>query len=211
MKHTLRIACLLAVVVCVGACGPKIISFEARPRQLYTGESTTLSWNVEGDAVLLSDPPLDGTGAIPSTGSRSFVAPCKNTAFKIIAMRNGRDAVANEDVSTIAPEENKKIVIMTQPSQDGLIAIGILAPAAWDDLVRIDTISGQSHRPLWVWHEGHEVTLIDDKIASDEMRGLKVSGRWEIHTRLLPEEVMRNPDHAPPDRLSIIVHLSCQR
>lgn len=210
MKHTLRIACLLAVVVSVGACGPKIVSFEATPRQLYTGQSTTLSWNVKGDAVLLSEPPLAGTGAIPSTGSQSFT-PCKNTAFKIIAMRNGKDAVAGQDVITFGPEEEKQIMFLTQPARDGLIAIGILAPAAWDDLVRIDTISGQSHRPLWVWHDGHEVTLTDDKIASDQMRGLKVSGRWEIHARLLTEEVMRVPNHVPPDRLYILVHLSCQK
>lgn len=210
MKHTLRIFSLLAVVVSMAACEPKIVSFEASPRQLYTGQSTTLSWNVKGEAVLLSEPPLIGTGAIPSTGSRSF-APCKKTAFKIIAMRNGKDAVANQDVLTFATEEEKQIVIMTQPGGDGLIAIGIEPPAPWDDLVRIDTISGQSHRPLRVWHDGHEVTLTDDKIASDQMRGLKVSGRWEIHAGLLHGEVMRNPDHAPPDHLSILLHLSCQK
>ncbi len=211
MKHTLRIFCLLAVVVSIAACGPKIVSFEANPRQLNTGQSTTLSWNVKGEAVLLAEPLLvAGTGAIPSTGSRSF-APCEKTAFKIIAMRNGKEAVAKQDVLTFATEEEKQIVIMTQPGGDGLIAIGILPPAAWDNLVRIDTISGQSHRPLWVWHDGHEVKLTDDKTASDQMHGLKVSGRWEIHAGLQPGEVMRNPNHAPPDRLSILVHLSCQK
>jgi hypothetical protein len=210
MKQTIRIACLLAVVFSMAACGPQIVSFEASPRRLYTGQSTTLSWNVKGEAVLLAEPPLAGTGAIPATGSQSF-APCEKTAFKIIAMRNGKEAVAKQDVFTFATEEEKQIVIMTQPGGDGLIAIGILPPALWDDLVRIDTISGQSHRPLWVWHEGHEVSLTDDMIASDQMHGLKVSGRWEIHAGLQPGEVMRNPDHAPPDRLSILVHLSCQK
>ena len=210
MKHILRIFSSLAVVVSMAACAPKIVSFEASPRQLYTGQSTTLLWNVKGEAVLLSEPPLTGTGAIPSTGSRSF-APCKKTAFKIIAMRNGKEAVANQDVLTFATEEEKQIVIMTQPGGDGLIAIGIEPPAPWDDLMRIDTISGQSHRPLRVWHQGQEVTLNDDKIASDQMRGLRVSGRWEIHTGLLHGEVLRNPDHTPPDHLSILVRLSCQK
>ncbi len=209
MKYTLWIMCLLAVVVSMAACEPKIVSFEASPRKLCTGQSTTLSWKVNGKAVLLADPPLAGTGAVSSTGSRVF-APAEKTIFTIRAMRSGKDAFARQEVVTLATEEEKQIVIKTEPDgAGGLVAADTLPSAAWDDFLRIDTISGHSHRPLRVLHEGREVTLPADGSESDQMKGLKVSGRWEIHAGLQPGEVMGDPNHAPPDRLRVLIHLSC--
>lgn len=209
MKYSLWIVYLLAVVFLMAACGPKIVSFEASPHRLCTGQSTTLSWMVKGEAKLSAEPSLAGTGVVPSTGSRSFT-PVQSTTFKITAARHGKSQFAKQEVVTLATGEERPIVIRTDPDgAGGLVGIVTLQPADWDDLVRINTISGQSNRILRVLHEGREVILSADGSESDQMKDLKVSGRWEIHAGLQPGEIISDPNHAPPDRLRILIHLSC--
>jgi hypothetical protein len=166
---------------------------------------------VKGEASLSAEPPIAGIGAVPSTGSRSLTPTVKKTTFTITAMRTGKEIPANQDVVTFTSGEERPIVIKTEPDgADGLVAITILQPADWDDLVRIDTISGHSHRTLRVLHGGREVVLPADGSESDQMKGLKVSGRWEIYAALQPGEVIGDPNHAPPDRLRVLIHLLCR-
>ncbi|MGB7290935.1 MAG: hypothetical protein WBD99_02015 [Thermodesulfobacteriota bacterium] len=210
MQYTLRIIFVLGVIVSLTACGPKIISFQASPQRICKGQHTIVSWDVKGGAVLLAEPPTSSTGLTPSSGSQRFRVS-ETTTFTIIAMRNGKeDAYARQEVVTFAVGDTKEIVIKTKPEgADGLVAIETLRPEVWDDLVRIDTITGQSDRTLRVLHVGLEVNLPADGSSSDKMRGAKMSGLWEIHAKLLPGEVMGDPARAPPDRLRLLVRLSC--
>lgn len=209
MNYALWKVCLLAVVALMAACGPEIVSFESNPRRLCLGQSTTLSWMVKGEAALSAEPQLAGTGTVASTGSRRFT-PVQSTTFKMTATRQGKSQFAKQEVVTLDTGEERPMVIKTEPDgAGGFVGIVTLQQTDWDDLVRINTISGQSNRPLRVLHEGREVTLLADGSESDQMKGLKVSGHWEIHAGLQPGEIIGDPNHAPPDRLRLLIHLSC--
>ncbi len=209
MKHVFRAVCVIAVVGSMAACMPKIAAFQADPQQLCMGQSTTLSWQVRGEARLSAQPPLAGVGAVDSVGSRLF-APVETTLFTMTATHQGQEAFAKQEVVVRAMESQQPIVLRTRPvPPDGLVAVETLPPADWDELLRIDTIAGQSPRPLRIVHEGRDVLLPADGSVSDQLRGTKVSGRWEIHAELLPGEVIGDPAHAPPDRLRLLAHLSC--
>jgi hypothetical protein len=209
VKHAFRAVCVIVVVSSIAACMPKIMAFQADPQQLCMGQSTTLSWKVRGEAMLSAQPPLAGVGPVDSVGSYMF-APVETTMFAMTATHQGQEAFAKQEVVVRAMESQQPIVLRTRPeSPDGLVAVETLPPADWDDLLRIDTIAGQSGRPLRIVHEGRDVLLAADGSASDQLRGTKVSGRWEIHAGLLPGEVIGDPAHAPPDRLRLRAHLSC--
>jgi magnesium chelatase family protein len=150
------------VVVIVGsmaACMPKIIAFQANPHQVCMGQGTTLSWEVRGEAMLSAKPPLAGVGPVDPVGSRMF-APVETTMFTMTATHQGQEAFAKQEVVVRAMESEQLIVLRTRPeSPDGLVAVETLPPADWDDLLRIDTIAGQSGRPLRIVHESRAVLL----------------------------------------------------
>ena len=209
MKHVFRAMCVVVVVGSMAACMPKIIAFQANPHQVCMGQGTTLSWEVRGEAMLSAKPPLAGVGPVEPVGSRLF-APVETTMFTMTATHQGQEAFAQQEVVVRAMTSEQLIVLRTQPeSPDGLVAVETLPPADWDDLLRIDTIAGQSGRPLRIVHEGRDVFLAADGSASDQLRGTTVSGRWEVHAGLLPGEAIGDPAHAPPDRLRLLAHLSC--
>lgn len=209
MRSSLQLIWVIAFLIVITACAPKITSFQASPRRLCEGQNTVVSWEVEGHALLSSEPVMDGTGPVPSSGSMNY-ALFEPTLFKIIVMRGGKDAFAEQEVAVFASGDTKTIVIETYPdSTQGLVAKETLSPQVWDDMMRIDSISGQSGRALNITHEGRKITLPADGSPSDLMRGAKMSGLWEIRANLLSGEVMGDPTHAPPDRLRILVSLTC--
>jgi len=209
MKHTLRTLCILAVTVSVAACAPKVVSFKANPRQVCKGQPTTVSWDVKGSTVLLAQPPVAGTGMVPSSGSHNFTLN-DTTVFTIKAMRNGYDDDFEEQqVVVYETGKMEPILDWTKPDgKGGLVAYPTPSPDVWGN-IRIDTISNQEDRLLRVIHQGREV-LLPVGGTSEKMHGLNVSGLWEIQAGLLPGEVIDDPDHSPPESLSIVVRVSCQ-
>jgi hypothetical protein len=209
LNHAFRAVSVVVIVGSMAACMPKIVAFQANPYQVCRGQSATLSWEVRGEAVLSAKPPLAGVGPVEPVGSRMF-APVETTMFTMTATHQGQEAFAQQEMVVRATESEQLIVLRTRPeSPDGLVAAETLPPADWDDLLRIDTIAGQSGRPLRIVHESRDVLLPADGSASNQLRGTAVSGRWEVHAGLLPGEVVGDPAHAPPDRLRLLAHLSC--
>ena len=175
---------------------------------MCAGENATLSWRVRGDAALSATPPREGTGKVPSSGSRRFTI-AESTLFEITAKRRGKSAFARQEVAAFATGATREIAFRTDLlGTDSLIAAGTIPPADWDDELRIDTVSGQSQRQLRVVHGGHDILLPADGSASDSLRGARVGGRWEMRSGLPPGEAVGGP-HAPPDRLRVLVRLSC--
>jgi hypothetical protein len=209
MKYLFHAACLLTLVSFLAACSPKIVAFQANPHQLCLGQRTMLSWEVTGEARLSAKPPLAGTEPVDVVGSRLF-APVETTLFTMTATHHGQEAFAKQEVVVHARDSEQLIALQALPEDTrSLVAIETLPPEDWDDLLRIDTIAGQSQRRLRIVHDGRDVVLPADGNASEQLRGTTVSGRWEIHAELLPGEVIGDPAHAPPDRLYLLVHLSC--
>lgn len=69
---------------------PKIISFEANPAEISSGENSTLSWSVSGDADVTVTPEI---GDVPLIGSK-IVNPTTTTTYTITATNEaGNDSV----------------------------------------------------------------------------------------------------------------------
>ena len=159
--------------------------------------------------MLSADPTVSEVGVVDSSGSRSITL-AETTTFRLTATKRGKETFADREVTALAPTSERPLILPTTP--DGatrLVARQTLPAEDWDDLARIDTVVNQSDRPLTVNHQGREVQLPTGVTPSDALRGTRVSGEWEIRAALLPGEEMGNPDSPPPDRLRLLVHISC--
>lgn len=210
MKNIHSISYILILLFFVSSCAPKILSFNAIPRNICAGQETTISWKVRGVGLLTADTTTNNTGPVPDQGSAGF-APTKNTVFTITAMRSGKDpAYAEQEVLVFKSGEQRKLVFMTEPlGTNRLVATKTLKAEVWNDVLRIDTISGLSDRPLHLVHEGKEATLSADGTETGAFKGSRLSGKWDIYTDLIAGEVIGEPANAPPDRLRILVTLKC--
>jgi hypothetical protein len=209
MNHNLKMLLLFAVMISTLACTPKIVSFEASPILVCEGQSTRVSWKARGSTVLLSNPILPGTGAVESTGFQRFT-PTGTTIFTIKAAGNGREAFLDQVVVSLPSRTEREIVINVKPSVDGvLVGVETIKQSILSDFKNIETIRGDTDRPITVLHEGREVILQADGVSSEGMRGTGFSGYWEIRAEPLPGEEVGDPAHAPPDNFRLLVSLSC--
>jgi len=206
----IRLCLVVSVLLAfAGACSPKIVAFNAAPVRLCSGQSVQLTWEVSGTAELAADPTVAGVGAVDSTGSRAFT-PAQTTTFRLTATKRGKEAFAEQEVAVLSPASERPLVINTEP--DGtthVVARETLPAADWDDIARVDTVVNRSDRPLTVTHDGREVVLPAADDSSDALRGTPVSGEWQVRAALKPGEVMGDPSNPPPDRLRLLVRISC--
>ena len=207
----LVISCLFVLLVYFTACAPQILTFSSSPGRICKGQPTMITWDIKGIALLLSHPYLPNTGPVETSGSRKF-ALNETTLFTIKAIRSNKERYAEQEVKVYTSGDQKEIAIETEPDFSGnLVAVEALEPEVWgdiDEIMRIDSITNNSDRQLIVKHD-HKEVMLPENSSSDEMKGLKISGIWEIHANLKPAEVMGDPSHAPPDFLTISITLSC--
>lgn len=209
MNTKFNILWIIIFFVYIAACKPEIETFKANPSRLCEGQTTTLSWESKGDTILNASPSIVGTGAVHNTASAGF-KPIKDTTFKLTATRGGKNAYAEQDVLVFSNEKEKEIVIRTKPDgHGGLLAIETLKPEVWDEMIRIKSISNLSGRSIQVTHEGKSITLSGDGTPSTELKGQKMSGTWGLRANLLSGEVIGDPSQPPPDRLRMLITLSC--
>lgn len=207
---TIRIF-LVFVVFLFLSCKPKIHTFSANPNIICEGETTTLSWEVTGSTLLYSQPNISNLGPVPSTGTKQFQLDSP-TIFTIFAFKNSYRAEKGEqEVFVYSSEDNKDLVLRTEPSSTGGLVATVKNP--WGDIsdfMVIDIITNKSDRILSVKHEEVIVDLPKNG-SSNAMHGLRISGSWEMHADLIPGEVIGDPQYAPPDRLRLEVKLICKR
>lgn len=85
--------CSVTVQVTTGTA-PRILSFTANPTSITSGNSSTLSWNVE-NATTVS---ISGIGNVDPTGSRS-VSPTTNTTYTLTATNSSGSVTATANVT----------------------------------------------------------------------------------------------------------------
>lgn len=210
--HKLNKMFFLCLLFCVSvSCKPEINSFSAKPNFICQGEITTVKWDVTGSASLYADPPLASTGLVPSVGQRQFQLEIP-TKFIISAFRNNYRPEKREQDVVVFPEIAKKPIISRTNVSDtgGLVAIETDVWGDISDLMLIEHIANKSDRKLIVKHGGITVEIPQNG-TSEEMKGLMINGAWEMYADLKPDEVIGDPNNAPPDRLGIEVTLSCKR
>lgn len=136
-----RLAMFAAAAVLLAACAqvrlpaaaPTIVSFDASPLALTAGESSTLSWEVEGaDSVVLQ--PLDD--AVDATGTRA-VSPDSTTTYTLVAT-NGRGTAEAEVTISVRQPDDPPLVARFMASPDE-IDPGGQSVLVWD-VAGADTI-----------------------------------------------------------------------
>lgn len=200
---------LAALCVCVSSCAPKIRAFSATPSRLCVGDSTTLVWKASGHVSLASRPPVEDSGLVPSSGSRRF-APPSTTRFELSASRRARTVFARQDVVLLPDSAEQPLVFATEPlGRDSVLAADSLRDAQWAGTLRVRDVSSRSGRGVRVLHAGRAAVLPADGSPSLEFQGVPLSGPWVLRAALLAGEVMDGAT-APPDRLRVLVRLSCR-
>ncbi len=92
---------------------------------------------------------------------------------------------------------------------DSVRGLAMLDTATWHSRLVLDGIASRSGRAVNVLHAGRSALLPANGDLSSELLGLPLYGEWELRAALLPGEVMGDPQRSPPDRLRIVVVLSC--
>lgn len=197
-------AFLLAVLgtSCVHA---EVERFEAEPRLVQAGQSTRLTWQVVGSAVLDAEPPLAGTGPVPAAGTRSFVIQ-EPTVFQLTVTRSPDDvAFARQEVDVYQAGREEQLVFLTEPAAGRLAARQDLPAAQWGE-ARIALVENVMDRPLEIAH-GERAVRLAPREATKALTPALVAGPWVLHADLLPGEVLGDPTRSPPARLRLRVVL----
>ncbi len=213
MRHArprLGLPVLLLGVVLLSSCtSPKIVQFDADPNQICRDQTTTLSWSVTGDAVLEAEPTIADAGPVDATGSLAL-APQTTTRFTLRVTRGGKEIHATQEVVVYDTAASLPLAVSTEPDDatGGLKAVGMAPEHDWDDTLRIARVANTSDRPVIVTHGGRTAELAVGAV-SDALADLPYGGTWTLTARLLPLEVIGDPEHAPAEVLRLQVTLTC--
>jgi hypothetical protein len=97
----------------------EIKSFEAQPKRIKAGETTTLTWNVTGATAITMEP---GTSNLPGTSGSAVIAPQGTTLYTLTATDGKNEAtskllilVESSDGSLIWPAANTENVTEQLP------------------------------------------------------------------------------------------------
>jgi 3D (Asp-Asp-Asp) domain-containing protein len=149
MKKSISLVLLSALLIIGPACAaisPSVVSFQANPAAITSGQSTTLIWNVSGTNTVSID---QGLGPVPAAGSQ-VVFPTTTTVYTLTA-------------SNLAGTTSRSIVVSVSPAP---IVINIdVNPAVIN--------SGASAALIWSVSNANSVS-IDQGVGSVSLNGNKL-------------------------------------
>lgn len=140
------------VAHCTVTVAPKIKIFEASPKTLEQGESSSLSWSVSGCSEVFIEPEV---GSQEPTGTIS-VSPSKTTIYKLTVSYDGEEEVKH----CIVTVKQKKVDIESFEANPEVIEAGEESTLSWD-------VSGASR------------VTIDHDIGLVKYRGLSVVSPYQ--------------------------------
>ena len=185
-----------ALLLFLGACGPKITEFSATPRRICAGDTVRMTFKTRGTPHLLA--------------VRHGTSLADTTSYVLVAESHGKRAWSPMAVVTFSPVAQPALAFDTDLlGADSLIARDTLSPDTWPDVLRLDELFADSGRALVVRHGGKEDVVSPDEDGNISWQGLPVSGPWELHAGLLPGETPGHPAHAPPRHLYLRFSVSC--
>jgi hypothetical protein len=158
LKNTFTVAYILILLVFVSSCAPKIVLFEAIPRNICAGHETEVSWKVTGLGLLTADPPTNNTGPVTEEDSIIFT-PLVDTTYSIIASRNGKETQPNHQyVYVLNDDEEIEIGDTAKLIDTKLVAIVAHHFQEWGDLT-IENLTNSYERSLWVVYKDKEIEI----------------------------------------------------
>src|SRR5262249_8900349 len=158
------------------ACTPRVTRFDAAPDRICRGGTTLVSWSVTGNAELSSEPAVQGTGPVESTGSREF-SLTEPTRFVMVASYPWKKSEPGvRDVKVFQLRGEQEIMGHTTCRPGWVVASITLPREDWDTLVRVDSVHIVGSRRVKVEHEGKVANLSLSHKDSAEFAGSSASG-----------------------------------
>jgi len=125
------------IVVPVGVGKPVVNSFNSNPGKVVPGGSSTLSWNVSGDATVSISPDVGNVGL---SGTR-VVLPGKTTTYNLTATNAVGTAKATAEVVVAAAPLNK-VELYSLAAEDGYVR--------WDGQIGQDVVAGYTAQKIGI-------------------------------------------------------------
>lgn len=209
----------LLVVMCLGACSPKINKFEATSRHVCPGEEIELSWNVTGSGSLTATPAIAGfsSGGVSDSGSRKFRV-YEPTSIKLHVTRtfrkpkdaqwdfeieDGSEVLAGIDdpAATCANGVLTSVAHMNSFGEMRITAVGVARgnQRAQMDITRV--VENPDHTTRTV-----TAHVVPGQLST-ELAGLPINGDWTISSPLIAGESCETP--VLPNGLIVRAYASC--
>lgn len=199
-----RIGIAIIAAAALGACA-SIETFRAAPRNLCHDEPVTLTWAASGTVRLEADPPANGTGNKPSSGTQVF-HPHESTRFMLTAHGLFSSAAAEADVEVAPPPREFGGLAACTPE-------GVVLPLHLDSPqvsagLAVGTVTNMQTRTLVLAKEGVTATL-PAGTTSRAFARQRVLGGWDLKAPLAPGESCEAALASVAQRLSVRIAFAC--
>lgn len=210
---------LVALLMVAGLCfvtrpaqSQESLVFEVSPRRICTGEAVEVLWaEAEDRGVLITEPAIDGAGAVAQEGSLKPTLR-DSTLFRMYAISDGDTTRALQEVAVFNDGQEKRLAFSLEAEGDTALFGGAeLRRGVWSPNVRIGSLFSPSGRPVHVLHRGNTAILGKDDTSVDAFYGLPFTGMWRVRTPILPGETLGQPEQAPPTRLYLTATVLCSQ
>lgn len=192
---------------------PSVDKFDATPQSICAGDSVQLAWHTKGDTTLDAAPPIADTGAVDTSGTRSF-SPTQTTTFTITATRFGEKKFSEQEV-TVVPQtdESQTVMGMTRCEGSDIVADVEMESdmSAQQRIRRVSFGDGITPRPVTIHHDDREAQLGPETLVTEVFRGQRPDGTWTIRSPIQQGERCGDPRHHPPTSLSITLTVGCSK
>ncbi len=178
------------ISISVTSADPPTIVFHSNDAQLFSGQSTTLSWTVTGADSITID---QGIGAVNSSGSLS-VSPATTIRYTLTATGSGGTASSGVDIHLLTPAPEELVLYINNPV-DGHSTPG--------NTVTVSGIVSQTSALVWV--NGAAATVTGETFSTevDLVPGFNPISATASYNNTLAEDsswVVQDYDYTPqPD------------
>ncbi|HEX8873884.1 MAG TPA: hypothetical protein VF780_04595 [Nitrosospira sp.] len=208
MRDRLLVLATLLITPLIAGCA-QIKSFSVAPSTVCPGEVVQIDWKASDKVTVNAVPSLEGAGAGPAEGSRSF-APAQNTRFVLEVAGLLRNAQREWDVTVIPSQSSRLLGGVAQCEGTPPVVSASFSIQQKDSSSRVRAVSIENNyrRPLTVSKDDIAVEIAAGG-ATNQFKNIPVIGTWTIHMPIGAEEACDSVLEAVNGRLTIKTQMSC--
>lgn len=206
-------------LVLTRSCDPVVTQFSVTPLHVCSGRSVTINWKTIGETTTITadhsvSPPLE---RIDNSGQITIVIN-QTTTFTIESILKGEKYNKKVTVELIT-RQGAVTTIGGQSTQqlDSAVSTIEMKQSEWDEVLRVDTVTNVSGRPIKLFHSGSVIELAAGE-TTEALAGSMIGGTWALTAELRPGESSSRDDQLndsgkrwqPLPYLALEVNTSCQ-
>lgn len=195
-----------AVALACAGCA-SIQTFHVAPRNVCLGNPVTVTWAASGDTVLSAEPPLPGTGPVPSSGSQQFT-PSQSTRFTLTVRRALSSQTAEADVAVMPPAHEFGGLTSCSAVERALTISVSLAEPQVSSAMPVASVTNMNPRDI-VLTKGDVRDTLAPGAASSAFAGQPAMGTWTLRVPLAPDETCAQALASVAYRLTFRLTFAC--